>query len=117
MSMKRYCFVIELKEEHVEKYKNIHKNPWKEMLEAIATADVKDLLIWSYKNLSIVFYECDDIDKVYEKLGQLEVVKRWNETVGPWFKSAPTLDGSGDVATCEKIFDLRQQLNGKLENY
>ena len=26
MQKKRYCFIIELKEEHVEEYKNIHKN-------------------------------------------------------------------------------------------
>ena len=64
-----------------------------------------------------MFYKCDDINKVYAKLGKLDVVKRWNETVSPWFKSAPTLDGSGAVTTCEKIFDLRQQLKGKLEQY
>ena len=42
--MKRYCFVIELKEEHVEKYKNIHRNPWKELLEVIESANVKNLM-------------------------------------------------------------------------
>ena len=59
MSTKRYCFVIELKEDHVKQYKNLHKNPWKEMLEAIDTGDAKELLIWSYKNYSIVYYELD----------------------------------------------------------
>ena len=117
MSLKRYCFVIELKEEYVQDYIDIHKNPWREILEAINSADVKELLIWNFRNYSIVYYECGDINKVYKKLGQLDVVKRWNETVGPWFKKAPTLDGSGEVATCEKIYDLKQQLQGQLEQY
>ena len=43
------------------------------------------------------------------------MTKRWNAKVGPWLAEAPTLDGSSDVATCVKIFDLRQQLAGTLE--
>lgn len=77
----------------------------------------QELLIWNYKNLSIVYYECEDLDKLYENLGKLEVTKKWNATVGPWFADSPTLDGSGKVQTCEKIFDLNQQLAGGLEQY
>ena len=117
MGLKRYCLVIELKEEHVEEYREIHINPWAEILEAIKSADVEELLIWSYRNFSIVYYECDDLNRVYRELGKLDAVKRWNGTVGPWFKSAPALDGSGNVDTLEKIFDLKQQLKGKLEQY
>lgn len=117
MPLKRYCFVIELKEEYVENYIKIHKNPWREILEAIDSADVGELLIWSYKNFSIVYYECDDLNRVYKRLGEMDVVKRWNETVGPWFNAAPVLDGSGNVQTCEKIFDIKQQLTGQLEQY
>ena len=115
--MKRYCLVIEIKEEFTGKYCDIHKNPWPEILDAIKNAGAEELLIWNYKNLSIVYYECDDLDKLYENLGKLEVTKKWNATVGPWFAESPTLDGSGSVQTCEKIFDLKQQLSGNLEQY
>jgi L-rhamnose mutarotase len=117
MSKNRYCVVVELKSGCVEAYREIHKNPWNEMLEAIASADVSELLIWNYKNLSIIYYECEDINEVYERLGKLDVVKKWNETVVPWFQEAPSLDGSGKIDTCEKIFDLKQQLKGTLEKY
>lgn len=115
MEAKRYCIVIELKEEHVQEYCDIHRNPWKDLLDAIKGAGAEELLIWNYKNLSIVYYECEDLDALYEKLGTREVVKKWNMTVGPWFAEAPTFDGSGSVAACEKIFDLNQQLDGFLE--
>jgi L-rhamnose mutarotase len=113
--MKRYCFVIELKPEHVKEYCDIHRNPWPEMLTAISEAGAKELVIWNYKSFSIVYYECEDLDAVYARLGALEVTKRWNVTVGPWLAEAPTLDGTSEVATCVKIFDLRQQLAGRLE--
>ncbi len=117
MALKRYCLVIEVKEEFIGQYCDIHKNPWPEILDAIKDAGVKDMLIWNYKNLSIVYYECDDINRVYEELGKLEITKKWNATVTPWFKESPALDGSGNVQTCEKIFDLNQQLKGKLQPY
>ena len=117
MAAKRYCLVIELKPEHVKEYCDIHRRPWPEILQAIRDAGAKELLIWNYKNISIVYYECDDLDALYAKLGRLEVTKRWNATVGPWFAASPTLDGSGAVGSCEKIFDLRQQLKGELGAY
>ncbi len=117
MENKKYCFVIELKEEHVEEYKQIHKNPWPEILNAIKSTKVKELIIWIYKNFSIVYYECDNINRVYQELGKLDIVKRWNTATGSWFKESPALNGSKNVATLEKIFDLNQHIAGKLEQY
>ena len=117
MANNRYCLVIELKPEHVQEYCDIHRHPWAEILPAIQKAGARELLIWNYKNLSIVYYECDDLDTLYAKLGPLDAVKRWNAKVGPWFAASPKLDGSGKVTTCEKIFDLNQQLRGTLEPY
>lgn len=117
MKTKRYCLIIEIKDEFVESYSDIHREPWPEILDSIKGAGAKELLIWIYKNFSIVYYECDDLDGLYEKLGKLDVTKKWNATVGPWFAESPALDGSGSVQTCEKVFDLNQQLAGKLRKY
>ena len=115
--MNRYCVVIEVKEEHINEYIDIHKNAWPEVLTAIKESGCENMLIFNYKNLSIVFYECEDIDKFYEAYGATEIAAKWNATVHTWFEESPTLDGSGDVDTLEKIFDLKQQLAGKLERY
>ncbi len=115
--MKRYCLVLELKEEYIDDYCDIHRNAWQEILESIKDNGAKELLIWNYKNLSIVYYEVDDIDKLYEKLNQLEVTEKWNVTVGPWFKTGLPTDKDGKFITCEKIFDLNQQLEGRLQQY
>ena len=115
--MKRYCLILELKDEFIEPYCDIHRNPWPELLKSIKDGGAKELLIWNYKNLSIVYYECEDIDKLYEGLSKLEVTKKWNITVGPWFKKSLPVDENGKFITCEKIFDLNQQIAGKLEQF
>lgn len=115
--MKRYCVVLKIKDEYINDYINIHKNPWPEILNAINEAGAENLIIYNHQNLSIIFYECEDIDKFYERYGRMEITKKWNATVGPWLDESPNLEGTGSVETLEKVFDFRQQLNGKLEQY
>ena len=114
---KRYCFVIEINEDQMEDYVAIHKDPWKETLEGLKAAGADELVIYRYKNFSILFYECEDINEVYRKSGATDTCVRWNERLKNAYKVSPSIDGSDDVETLEKIFDLNQQLAGKLEQY
>ena len=104
--MKRYLMIIEVKPECKEEYIEIHKNPWREMLEAIKEAGFYNELIWYYDNKSIIYLECDDHDEANAKLRATEVCKRWDEVMIPRFVKEPVMP--------EKIFDLNQQLNGEL---
>lgn len=115
--MNRYCFVIEISEDQVEDYVNLHKNPWRETLEGLKAAGAEELIIYNYKNFSILFWEAEDLNEVYRKWGANETCAKWNARLAKSYKVTPSIDGSEDVATCEKIFDLNQQLNGKLEQF
>lgn len=107
---KRYCLIIEVKEEHIKEYIKIHKEPWREMLQAIRDSGIKDEIIYFHKNQSIIFMECDDFEYCNTKLRATEVCKKWDELLVPWFEDV-------DIAFPEKIFDLNQQLDGKLLEY
>ena len=76
VKFKRYMIVLEIKEEHLKEYCDIHRNPWPELLNAIKSNGAKELVLWNYKNLSIVYYETKDIDELYKKLNELEEIKR-----------------------------------------
>ena len=115
--MKRYCFVIEINEDQMEDYVELHKNPWEETLQGLRDAGAEELLIYRYKNFSILFWECEDIDEVYRKWGANETCPKWNDRLKNAYKVSPSIDGSEDVETLEKIFDLKQQLSGRLEQY
>lgn len=115
--MNRYCFVIEINEELMDDYSNVHINAWPEMLQGLKDAGAKELLIYRYKNYSILFWEAEDINEVYRKWGANPVCAKWNKRLSDAYKVAPSLDGSDDVETLEKIFDLNQQLDGKLEQF
>jgi len=113
--MKRYCFVIEINEDQMEDYVAVHKNPWPDTLRLLKEAGAEELVIYRYKNFSILFWKAEDLNEVYRKWGATEVCKKWNARLAKAYKVSPSIDGSSDVDTLEKIFDLNQQLNGKLE--
>ena len=119
--MKRYCLVYELKDEHVKDYveihENAHKTAWRTQLDALKEAGAENCIVYNYKNLSIIFYECEDIDESFKKLGEIEANQAWQATVAPWFAETPRFDGSETVQPVQKIFDLKQQLNGELGQF
>ena len=114
---KRYCFIIEINEDQIDDYVEIHRNPWPETLADLKKAGADELIIYRYKNFSILFYECKDINEFYKKWGETETCKKWNHRLRNAYKISPCIDGTDDVETLEKIFDLNQQLTGKLEQY
>ena len=108
--MKKYLLAMEIKPEFEKEYIDIHHNPWREMLEAIKEAGyTKEALFW-FKGYSLIYLECPD-DTTHEecdaRLRATDVCKKWDITVSPWCAAAPI--------TCEKIFDLEQQLEGELK--
>lgn len=117
--MKWYCLVNELKEENVKDYSDIHENAhlthWKTQLDALRGAGAANCMVYIYKNLSILLYQCDDIDESFSRLGQNEDNLKWQAVVAPWFANTPKFDGSEKTVSITKIFDLEQQLHGKLE--
>lgn len=104
--MKKYLMIIKIKPEFKQEYISIHKEPWREMLEAIKGAGFTNEAIWYFEDQSIIYLECPDHDSCNAKLRATEVCKKWDVTVGPWFAAEPVMP--------EKIFDLNQQLSGVL---
>ena len=108
--MKKYLCIVEIKPEFREEYIALHKNPWREMLEAIRDAGYTKEVIYYYKDQSIIYLECPD-DTTHEecdkRLRATDVCKKWDLTVCPWFSTTKP-------EPMEKIFDLNQQLDGEL---
>ncbi|MDR1060518.1 MAG: L-rhamnose mutarotase [Clostridiales bacterium] len=100
----RYLMVIKVKPECRDEYVAIHKNPWREMLEALRDAGFVNELIWYYEDQSIIYLECDDHDACDARLRATEICKKWDMEMLPRFAAEPAMP--------EKIFDLREMLGG-----
>jgi L-rhamnose mutarotase len=106
--MSRFCLVNEIQEEHIGDYIELHKNAWPEMRDALRKSGAENCVVYVYKNLSILFYECDDIDKSFTALGKDEVNLKWQAITAQWFTATPKFDGSEKTIPVEKVFDLNE---------
>jgi L-rhamnose mutarotase len=117
-TMAKYCIVGEVKQECLEEYKQLHrelhKGPYRELLKVIEDSGVKEEAVFIYKNYAIVFYEAHNLDACYEKQAGAEVARRWNELMAPMFASSYEFNVSERLPVLEKVFDLKEQLGGRL---
>jgi len=117
--MKKYCIVGEIKTEHIEdyakKHKEIHKSEYKKLLNVIKDSGVMNEVIFMYKNLAIIYFEAEDLDKCYEIQSKFEITGKWNKLMEPMFSSNYGFGKNSErLKSLEKIFDLNEQLKGEL---
>lgn len=117
--MNKYCIVGEIKPEYVDEYakkhEEIHKGTYKEILDVIKKSGVKNEVIFIHKNLAIIYFEAKDINKCYEFQKEFDVVKKWNKIMEPMFASSYDFGKDPDkLSSLKKIFDLNEQIEGKL---
>ncbi len=121
--MKKYCFINVLKPEYKENYMNIHKTAPMEILQALKDNGAEEEVIYIYRDIAIVYVKTDDYEVFMKGFGETECGKKWYQTVVPWLseEEEQCLDADGnfnsDMDVLEKVFDLEQQLNGKLKQF
>ena len=116
--MRWYCLVNQLKPEAVEEYRDAHRQMhlthWKRQLEILREAGAEECIAFLNGTQTILLYRCEEINQSFAKLGGIEGRAAWDDYTLPMFATTPRFDGSAAVTGLEKIFDLRQQLDGSL---
>ena len=121
MSKKRYLRIRKLKPEMVEAYKNahetMHESPWKEQLEVLRDAGAEECIVYLYEDYSIILFVCDEIEESFAALGEDLRRKKWDDFMADMFVEVPVSNNENSVSYLEKIFDMKEQLNGELTRF
>jgi len=117
--MAKYCVVGEVKPEFLDEYKRqhreIHKGKYKDLLRVIKESGIEEEAVFMHQNIAIIFYQAEDLDLCYERQGSAEVVREWNRLMSPMFASSYRFNVSEKLPVLEKVFDLNEQLGGRLD--
>ncbi len=90
--MKRVCFVLRVKQDLVEEYRETH-DVWPEMRAALSEAGFRNYSLFMRPDGLIAgYFEADDPQAALETLGKTEVNARWQENMARFFSA-----GSGDL--------------------
>jgi L-rhamnose mutarotase len=91
--MRRVCFLLRIKKDLVEEYRQAHEPVWPEMLDAMHYAGIRNYSMFLRPDgLLIGYFEAEDPEESLRTVGETDANRRWQEHMAPYFESS-----SGDL--------------------
>ncbi|MFI6599617.1 L-rhamnose mutarotase [Nonomuraea sp. NPDC050536] len=85
--MERVCFLLQVKRERLEEYKERHRAVWPEMLDALRQAGWQNYsLFLKPDGLLVGYLETDDFAKAQQAMAATEVNGRWQAEMAEFFE-------------------------------
>jgi L-rhamnose mutarotase len=101
--MERVCFLLRVKPDRLDEYRERHRTVWPEMLDALRDAGWRNYSLFLRDDGLLVGYvEVDDFEAAQSAMAQAEVNDRWQRDMAPFF------DARADRALerLEEVFHL-----------
>ena len=105
--MQRVCWYLKVKEDRLEEYKEAHRNVWPEMLEALRTTGWHNYSLFLRDDgLLIGYLETEDFQAAVEGMAKLDVNKRWQAAMAPYFEALEGGRADRSFVMLEEVFHL-----------
>ena|SRR5688572_27050618 len=89
--MERVCFLVRVRRDRIEEYKERHKAVWPEMLQALRETGWHNYSLFLRDDgLLVGYFETPDYEEALAGMAQREVNERWQREMAPFFED---LDG------------------------
>jgi L-rhamnose mutarotase len=99
----RVCFLLKVRKDKLEEYKERHSRVWPEMQEALRDAGWRNYSLFLRPDGLVVGYlEAEDFERCVAAMKDQPVNARWQKEMAPYFES---LNGA---AADEKLFPLEE---------
>jgi L-rhamnose mutarotase len=105
--MQRVCFVLQVKPNRIEEYKDRHRAVWPEMLAALReTGWTNYSLFLRADGLLIGYLETQDFERARSRMARLEVNNLWQRQMADFFLQPDGLFPDQAMVSLEEIFHL-----------
>jgi L-rhamnose mutarotase len=105
--MQRICFVLQVKKERLQEYKERHQLVWPEMQEALRQTGWHNYSLFLRDDGMLVGYvETPDFEKALSGMAALEVNARWQSEMRDFFEDAAGRDADKQMEPLEPVFYL-----------
>jgi L-rhamnose mutarotase len=102
----RICFLLQIRPEKLQEYKQCHTQVWPEMLEALRQTGWRNYSLYLRPDGLLVGYlEADDFEKACADMQKYPVNARWQAVTSQFFEPMP---GAADenMIPLEEVFHL-----------
>jgi L-rhamnose mutarotase len=109
--MKRICFVLQVKPNRLEEYKERHRSVWAEMQAALKETGWKNYSLFLRPDGLLVGYlETEDFERARQAMAEREINKRWQREMSSFFLQADGMPPDRLIEPLEEVFHLESQL-------
>jgi len=105
--MQRICFLLKVKKDRLEEYKERHKQVWPEMLHALRETGWRNYSLFLRSDGLLVGYcETPDFQAALNGMAAREVNARWQKEMGEFFEALDGQRPDEAMAPLEEVFHL-----------
>ena len=106
--MKRIGFVLKVKQDRIEEYKEHHSAVWPEMLDALHETGWHNYSLFLQEDgLLFGYFETpDDLATATAKMAETDVNERWQTLMAPLFESPDGAHADDMLVELEEVFHL-----------
>ena len=105
--MQRICFVLQVKKDRLEEYKERQRQVWPEMLEALRQTGWHNYSLFLRDDGMLAGYvETPDFQKALDGMAALDVNARWQREMREFFEDAEGRDADRQMAPLDQVFYL-----------
>ena len=106
-TMERVCFVLQVKKDRLDEYKERHKQVWPEMLQALSGAGWHNYSLFLRDDGMLVGYvETPDFQKALDGMAGLDVNARWQREMREFFEDPAGRDADRQMQPLQQVFFL-----------
>jgi L-rhamnose mutarotase len=106
-NMRRVCFLLQVRPDRLDEYKRIHERVWPEMLDALRQTGWQNYsLFLRGDGLLVGYLETADFEKALARMKSLDVNRRWQEMMAPFFQSTGGRKADEAMAPLDEVFHL-----------
>ncbi len=107
----RYCFLLQVRPDRLDEYRERHRAVWPEMLAALRDTGWRNYsLHLRADGLLVGYVEADDLAAAQAAMAATEVNARWQAEMAELFVELPSGSPDTSFTVLEQIFDLDAQL-------
>ena len=106
-TMQRICFILHVKKDRLEEYKERHTSVWPEMLEALRETGWHNYSLFLRENGMLIGYvETPDFQKALAGMAAKEVNDRWQREMKEFFEDPEGRPADRQMEPLPEVFHL-----------
>jgi len=108
----RYCFLLQVRPDRLDEYRERHRAVWPEMLAALRDTGWRNYsLHLGEDGLLVGYVEADDLAAARAAMAATEVNARWQAEMAPFFTGLQGRPPDEGFVVLDEVFHLEDQLS------